>query len=317
MRSSASSAIAGSSAATAATGWPAKTTRSIASTACARVGAFFFSSGMSAAVSTARTPGSARARLTSMRRMRAWAWGLRRSLACRRPRGLRSATYWTWPVTFSGPSGRGMERPMPFTSRVVFITVAMKSAPPAGRGAGGLGDRGQHLRIPRAAAEIAGDTVADLFLGRTRVLRQERGGGHQHSRDAEATLGDALAHERLLQRVQRAGAPEPFDRQHDVTASLHGEHEATRDRLAIEVHRAGAAVAGPAAFFRPRQAHPLPQRVEQGAPGGAVRPRPGGGCRARGAGCAADSYRRFAAPGSAPTTPQATRPGPAPCAGPR
>ena len=57
MRSSASSAIAGSSAATAATGWPAKTTRSIASTACARVGAFRFSSGMSAAVRTARTPG--------------------------------------------------------------------------------------------------------------------------------------------------------------------------------------------------------------------------------------------------------------------
>jgi len=67
IRSSASSAIASSSAATAATGWPANTTRSMASTACARVGAFFLSCGMSAAVRTARTPGSARARLTSMR----------------------------------------------------------------------------------------------------------------------------------------------------------------------------------------------------------------------------------------------------------
>ena len=71
IRSSASSAIASSSAATAATGWPEKTARSMASTACARVGALRLSSGMSAAVSTARTPGSARARLVSMRRMRA------------------------------------------------------------------------------------------------------------------------------------------------------------------------------------------------------------------------------------------------------
>src|SRR5262249_47624124 len=52
------------------------------------------------------------------------AWGLRRSFACRRPFGLRSATYGTWPVAFSGPSGRGTDRPMPFTSRVVFIAMA-------------------------------------------------------------------------------------------------------------------------------------------------------------------------------------------------
>src|SRR5213593_2774398 len=170
----------------------------MASTACARVGAFFFNTGMSAAVTTARTPGSARARLTSMRRIRAWACGLRRSLACRSPCGLRSATYWTWPVTFSGPSGRGIDSPIPFTSRVVFITVDMKSAPRAGRGAGGLGDRGQHLRVAGAAAEVAGDPVANLVLGRMRVLRQECGGGHQHPGDAEAALRDAVANECIL-----------------------------------------------------------------------------------------------------------------------
>jgi hypothetical protein len=125
MRSSASSAMARESAATAATGWPTKTTRSMASTAWARVGAWRLSCGTSAAVSTARTPGSARARLASSRTIRAWACGLRSSLACSRPRAGRSATYCTWPSTFSGPSGRGMARPMPLTSRVVFITVAM------------------------------------------------------------------------------------------------------------------------------------------------------------------------------------------------
>src|SRR5262249_4249265 len=184
--------------ATAAIGWPANTTRSIASTACARVGAFFFSCGMSAAVRTARTPGNARARLTSMRTILAWACGLRRSLACSRPFGLRSATYWTCPVTLSGPSGRGMERPMPFTSRVVFITVDIASAPLPGGGAGGLGDRGQHLGVARAAAQIAGDPVADLFLGGMRILVQQRRGRHHHPGDAEAALGHAMLYERLL-----------------------------------------------------------------------------------------------------------------------
>ena len=62
---------------------------------------------MSAAVSTARTPGSALALLVSMRMILAWACGLRRSFACSMPRGLMSATYWTWPVTFSGSVGSG------------------------------------------------------------------------------------------------------------------------------------------------------------------------------------------------------------------
>src|SRR5262244_1091031 len=135
---------------------------------------------MSAAVMTALTPGNARARLVSMLTMRACACGLRRSLACKSPRGLRSATYWTWPVTFSGPSGRGMASPTPFTSRVVFIVVAMDRGLPGGRGARHFGDRGQHLRVAGAAAEVAGDAVADLFLGRMRILVEQRRRRHQH-----------------------------------------------------------------------------------------------------------------------------------------
>ncbi len=128
MRSRASSAIDSSSAATAATGWPMNTARSMARTACARVGAFFFRCGMSFAVSTARTPGSALAALTSIETIRACACGLRRSLAWSRPLGWMSATYWTRPVTFSGPSGRGIETPTPLTSRVVFIVLIERSS---------------------------------------------------------------------------------------------------------------------------------------------------------------------------------------------
>src|SRR5262247_4462602 len=220
MRSSASSAMATSSAATAATGWPTKTTRSMASTACARVGAFFLSWGMSLAVMTARTPGSALARLVSMRTMRACACGLRSSLACRRPRGLMSATYCTRPVTFSGPSGRGIDSPTPLTSRVVFM-VDMSGAPGDGR-LGGLANGGDHLGVTRAPAEIARDAVADLLLGRLRILGEEGGGGHEHAGDAEAALGHAVTDEGVLQRMEDAVHAQALDGGDGTAARLHG-----------------------------------------------------------------------------------------------
>src|SRR3989442_1608426 len=208
-------------ASTAAPGCPTNTTRSMARTAWARVGALRFSWGMSAAVTTARTPGSARARLVSILTIRAWACGLRKSLACSRPRGLRSATYCTWPVTFSGPSGRGMESPTPLTSRVVFIVVAMDSSPPGGRGARDFGDRGQHLRVARATAQVAGDSVADLFFGRVWILGEQRRRRHQHPGDAEATLRHTKSHERVLERMKGVETSQPFDRPHGATACLH------------------------------------------------------------------------------------------------
>src|SRR6266545_3966911 len=240
--------MASSSAATATTGWPTKTTRSMARTAWARVGAFFLSWGISAAVMTARTPGKALARLVSIRRMRACAWGLRSNLAWSIPRGLISPTYCTRPVTFSGPSGRGIDSPTPLTSRVVFI-VDMSGTPQGGRGGGGLGDGGDHLRVARAPAEVTRDAVADLFLGGARILGEEGGGGHQHAGNAESALGHSVADEGVLKGVEVAVAAEALDGRDRMTAGLHGEHEAGRDRRAIEVHGAGAAVAGAAAFL--------------------------------------------------------------------
>src|SRR5262245_47745089 len=264
MRSRASSAMASSSAATAATGCPTNTTRSMASTAWARVGAFFLSCGMSAAVMTARTPGSALARLVSMRTMRACACGLRSSLAWRRPRGLMSATYCTRPVTFSGPSGRGIDSPTPLTSRVVFM-VDMSGAP--GGRLSGLADGGDHLRVTRATAEIARNAVANLLLARLRILGEEGGGGHEDAGDAEAALGHAVPDEGVLQRVEDPVVAQALDGGDSAPAGLHGEHEAARHRLAVEVHGARAAVPGAAAFLGPGQAEVLAKRVEQGLVG--------------------------------------------------
>src|SRR5262245_55256021 len=235
----------------------------MARTAWARVGAFFLRLGMSAAVMTARTPGSALAREVSMRLIRACACGLRSSLACSMPLGLRSATYSVRPVTFSAPSARGMESPTPFTPRVVFITVAMASTPPSRRGGGCLRDRGDHLRVPGAPAQIAGDPVANFLLRGVTVLVQQGGRRHQHPGDAKPTLRDAVTDERVLQRVERGVLPQPLDGSDRVASRLHRQHETACDRFAVEMDGAGAAIAGAAAFFGADEPEIFAERVQQ------------------------------------------------------
>src|SRR3954447_26166010 len=55
-------------------------------------------------------------------------------------------------------------------------------------GSGRLLDRFDDVHVARAAAEVAADPLADLAIGRLRVLRQEPGGLHDHSGCAEAAL---------------------------------------------------------------------------------------------------------------------------------
>src|SRR5215831_13978624 len=137
-----------------------------------------------------------------------------------------SATYWTCPVTFSGPSGRGIERPTPFTSRVVFIVVAMASAPGGGHGSARLCDRGQHLGVAGASAQVAGDAVSDLLLGGVGGLGEDGGGGHEDTGNAESALGHAVADEGVLQRMKGAGPAQPLHGLDGAAPGLHGQHEA-------------------------------------------------------------------------------------------
>ena len=143
----------------------------------------------------------------------------------------------------------------------------MAQLPSRPRRVGGLVDRGQHLRVSGAPAEVAGDTVADLVLRGMGRLGQEGGRRHQDARNAEPALRHAVPDEGILQRVERPVLAEALDRQDRAPADLHGQDQAARDRLAIQVDRARSTVAGPAPFLGPGEAEILAERVQQGLEG--------------------------------------------------
>src|SRR5512139_1574657 len=58
--------------------------------------------------------------------------------------------------------------------------------------------------VTRAAAQVAGDALADVLLARVRVFLQQAVGARDHAGRAVAALQAVLLVERLLQRVQRA-----------------------------------------------------------------------------------------------------------------
>src|SRR6185295_10391727 len=81
-------------------------------------------------------------------------------------------------------------------------------------------DRLQDALVARAAADVAAHVVLDLVGGGRRVLGQERDGGHDHPRRAEATLERAVLDEGLLDRMQRIALGQALDGLHRRAARL-------------------------------------------------------------------------------------------------
>src|SRR5688572_21679796 len=118
----------------------------------------------------------------------------------------------------------------------------------------GVLNRVDDVLITRAAAQIAGDTFADLALRRRRVVVQQRHCRHDHSRRAEAALKPVLLPEALLQGMQLTLRGKPLDRGDRGAIGLDGEHRARLHAAAIDEHGARAALAGVAADVGAREA---------------------------------------------------------------
>src|ERR1017187_3499704 len=102
-------------------------------------------------------------------------------------------------------------------------------------------DRVDDVLVARAAAEIAVQTVADLFVGGVRVALQQLAGSHDHARRAEAALEAVLVPEGFLHGVQIAIGGQAFDGDDFAAVGLDGEHGTTFDDFAVERDGAFAA----------------------------------------------------------------------------
>ena len=107
------------------------------------------------------------------------------------------------------------------------------------------GDRVGDGAVARATAEVA--------LERRRQVPPlaliEGGCGHDHPRSAEAALEALGVEERALRRVKPVRRREALDRRDLDALSPIGRNEAAMDRPSVEMHGAGAAVAGVAALL--------------------------------------------------------------------
>src|SRR5919205_657080 len=98
-----------------------------------------------------------------------------------------------------------------------------------GEAVGGQADRVEDLLVPGAAAQVAGQRLADLGIGRARIAVEQVVAGDDEPGRAEAALDAAGLDERTLDLVEAIVAVavrDALDADHLALLGLAGEHEA-------------------------------------------------------------------------------------------
>jgi len=96
-----------------------------------------------------------------------------------------------------------------------------------------------------------------------RILCEQMGRGHQHAGSADAALRAAAFKKRGLYRVELVAVCNAFDGANLRSIGFERGNQATVDDRAVYQHRACAAFALAAAFFRAGQMHLFADYVEQ------------------------------------------------------
>ena len=136
------------------------------------------------------------------------------------------------------------------------------------RGAGGRADGGQDALVAGAAAQVAGQPLADLLVRGAGIVAQERGHRGDEAGGAESALQPVVLAERLLDGGQRAvGRGDALDGGDLAAVGLHREDQAGAHRLPVEQDGARAADAVLAAQVGAGELAALAQEVGQGQPG--------------------------------------------------
>jgi hypothetical protein len=110
-------------------------------------------------------------------------------------------------------------------------------------GAGQLVDRVEDLDVARAAAEVGPQVAGCVVAREARSLLVEQGlGAHDDAGRAEPALQRAAGRERVGE-AGALGLVEPFERDDRLALGPLHRHLAAHHRLAVEQHRAAAALA--------------------------------------------------------------------------
>src|SRR6266851_1928744 len=126
-------------------------------------------------------------------------------------------------------------------------------------------DRLNDVLVAGAAAEIAFEFFADGVVRKIMALAMDDiYRGHDHAGGAETALQAVMFAERLLHRMQRrAVGGKALDGLDLMSVGHHRERGAGFDRLAVEMHDAGAALRGVAADMGAGQPQILAQKLHK------------------------------------------------------
>src|SRR6266702_5671320 len=124
-------------------------------------------------------------------------------------------------------------------------------------------DGAQDTDVGPAFAQVSCKRLPDLVFSRSLCCCEECGGLHDHAIDAVAALSCLFVDECLLNRMRLLGRTETLQG-HDLGVG-HGRdrHDAASQRLAVIVHRAGAALCQAATEMHAVQAKLVAQCVQQ------------------------------------------------------
>src|SRR5215510_4675665 len=142
-------------------------------------------------------------------------------------------------------------------------TLTFMIASPS-RHAGRALDSGQDAHVGAAAAEIVGERLANVGVARLAVAREQRHRFHDHAIDAVAALRRLCIDEGLLHRMRPLRRAQALERDDLLCRREARErHLAGAHRLAIDMYRASAALAEPAAEARAPEREIVAQRIEE------------------------------------------------------
>src|SRR5713226_9777195 len=128
----------------------------------------------------------------------------------------------------------------------------------------GLGDGLHDEMVAGAAAQMAGQHLANLPMGRRRMLREKRADAHDDAGRAVAALEPVLGPEGFLNRMQPLPGRDALYGGDLPAVGLNRQHETGANGLAVEEHGAGTAHAMLATDMRPREIEVFANEISQG-----------------------------------------------------